>query len=126
MSVPMTEANPASEIQEKVTEKSKEDKSMLDAQEIINRMQFNPTTLVWNNYAQMQPESDRWFLFWCNLGHIAPNLILTYRDATGYYDMPNPYKKYPVKAWAYVDLPRVDEEHVEDVKQDLQKDKEAA
>ncbi len=124
MKISTEDANSVVKFQEENIQNTKLDKVTLDAQEIINRMTFNPTTLVWNNYSQIQPTSDRWLLLWCNLGHIAPNLILTYRDATGYYDMPNASKKYPVKAWAYIDLPSVDEKHLENVKQDLQQEQE--
>ena len=94
----------------------------LNAEEIMKRLVYNPTLLNWNNFQQVQPEPDRMLLIWCNLGSIAPNLFLTYRDASGAYDMPHPNKRYPVKAWAYVDLPAVDEEHLEKVKTDLEKE----
>lgn len=92
----------------------------VDPQELIKRIIFKRTTFVWNNFAQTQPDFDRWVLLWCNLGNLANNLFLTFRDASGHYEMPHPTKQYPVKAWAYVSLPEVDKEHMEKIKKEME------
>ena len=97
----------------------KKEDTPLDPQEIMKRIVFNPTQLVWNNFAQNQPDFDRWVILWCNLGNLANNLFLSFRDATGHYEMPHPTKQYPVRAWAYINLPEVDKEHLKKVKKDL-------
>lgn len=91
----------------------------IDPKEIMKRLNYKPAALVWKNFQNEQPNPDRWVVLWCNLGRISPNLILTYRDATGNYDLPHPTKAYPVQAWAYIDLPEVDQAHLESIQQEL-------
>lgn len=97
----------------------KQDTPPVDPQELIKRIIFKPTAFIWNNFAQKQPDIDRWVILWCNLGNLANNLFLTFRDAAGNYDMPHPTKQYPVRAWAYINLPEVDKEHMEKAKKEL-------
>ena len=92
----------------------------ISSEEIMKRLVYNPTNLCWNNFQKSQPDPDRWMLIWCNLGNIAQNLFLTYRDSSGVYEMPQPSKRYPVRAWAYVDLPSVDEVHLNKIKSELE------
>lgn len=82
----------------------------IDPKEVMKRMHFLPAQLEWKNFHQEHPNPDKWIVLWCNLGQIAPNLILTYRDANGNYDLPHPTKSYPVQAWAYINNPTVDNE----------------
>ena len=93
---------------DKKIEKAEAPAPYIDPKEVMKRMDFLPYTLSWKNFQKEQPVPDRWIILWCNLGRIAPNLILTYRDSTGNYDLPHPTKAYPVQAWAYVDVPEVD------------------
>lgn len=96
---------------EKKTESQQEAPApYIDPKEVMKRLVYKPAALVWENFQQKQPNPDRWVVLWCNLGRIAPNLILTYRDATGNYDLPHPTKAYPAQAWAYIDLPEVNQE----------------
>lgn len=91
----------------------------VDPKEILKRLVYKPSALVWKNFQVEQPSPDRWVIIWCNLGRIAPNFLLTYRDAMGNYDLPHPTKAYPVQAWAYIDLPCVDETHMEQIQKEL-------
>lgn len=86
---------------------------------IMKRTTYNSTILHWNNFQQNEPDKDRMFLLWCNLGKIAKNMYLTYRDASGAYDLPPSNKKYLVKAWAYVDMPHENQENLSKIKNDL-------
>jgi len=88
----------------------------LDPQELTKRLIYKPGELVWNNFNTEHPDMDRWVLIWCNLGNIAQNLYLTFRDASGFYGLPDPTRSYPVRAWAYVNAPQVDQEDLEKIK----------
>jgi hypothetical protein len=103
-------------------EKHQEPKVQIDPQEILKRIMFQTSKLEWVNFAQRTPESDRWIVIWCNLGRLSPNLFITYKDATGNYEMPHPTKQYPARAWAYIDIPLVDEKDLEKVKKQLIED----
>lgn len=91
-------------------------------EKIMQRIKYDSTNLHWNNFNQVHPETDRMLLVWCDLGNISQNLYLTYRDRGGGYDMPHPHKNYPVKAWAYVDLPKENEEHLKKITEDVKKE----
>lgn len=92
----------------------------VDPKEIMKRLNYKPSTLVWKNFQSEQPIHDKWIVLWCNLGSISPNLIITYRDTTGNYDLPHPTKSYPVQAWAYIDLPQVDDGNMELIQKELE------
>ena len=88
----------------------------IDSQDLAKDLTYKADALVWNNFSKEHPEMDRWVLIWCNLGNIAQNLYLTYRDASGFYGLPHPTRSYPVRAWAYVDTPVVDQEALKKLK----------
>jgi len=96
-----------------------QEKSKIDKREFISRLIYNPTMLEWKNFGAEQPESDHWFLLWCPMGKMAPDLFLTYRDREGNYDLPENRKKYAARAWAYVILPDVNEEEAKKVEKEL-------
>jgi len=97
----------------KKVEKKEEALPAVDPQELLKRIMFKPAALGWKNFNQEQPGLGRWFILWCNLGPIAQNLFLSYRDNLGNYDLPHPTKQYPAQAWAYIDFPEVDQKSLE-------------
>lgn len=97
-------------------------KELSNLEKIMQRTTYDSTNLKWNNFNQVHPETDRMILVWCDLGNISPNLYLTYRDRVGGYNMPNPNKNYPVKAWAYVDYPQENSEHLKKIIEDVRKE----
>lgn len=90
-----------------------------DPQDIVKGLTYKADALVWNNFSKEHPDMDRWVLIWCNLGNIAQNLYLTFRDSSGFYGLPNSTRSYPVRAWAYVDVPAVDQEDLKKLKATL-------
>ena len=104
------------------TPEKKVEEPDFDPQELMKRIQFKPAALVWHNFAEKHPDPDRWVLLWCNLGRIAQNFFVSFRDASGNYELPHPTKQYPARAWAYIELPAVDEEHMEKLKEVLREE----
>lgn len=98
-----------------------EEKQDFDTQELTKKLVFEPSKLEWVNFGEKHPEVDRWVLMWCNLGKIGANFFVTYRDASGHYDLPHPTKHYPGQAWAYLSLPQVNLELMEKSKEELRK-----
>lgn len=78
-------------------------------EEMLPKLTFKPAALIWNNWHQGPPEQDRWVILFVNLGKVANNLIMTYRDAQGNWDLPSG-KNYQPLAWAYIGAPDVDQE----------------
>lgn len=95
-------------------------KAAIDPKELLKRIVYKPSALVWKNFNAEQPQIDRWILIWCNMGRIAPNLYLSYRDSQGNYDLPHPTKPYPAQAWAYVDVPEMDQEELKKAQAELE------
>lgn len=101
-----------------------ESKKTIDPKELLKKLVYKPATLVWKNFSVEQPQADRWFLMWCNLGKIAPNLYVSYRDAQGNYELPHPTKQYPAQAWAYIDNPEIDQAELDKIQDQLKKEAE--
>jgi hypothetical protein len=91
----------------------------VDFKEVLKRLVYKSGFLVWKNFHAEQPQPDRWVVLWCDLGRISNNLILSYRDSRGNYELPHPTKSYPVQAWAYIDIPQVDESTIEQIQMEL-------
>jgi len=79
-----------------------------EQEEQAKKISFKPSSLKWHNFAQTMPDPDRWFIMWCNMGNIAPNFYISYKDAQGNFDLPHPAKRYAAIAWAYISIPEVD------------------
>lgn len=90
----------------------------LDPVELLKRLEYLPSNLVWKNFLKEQPKTDEWFILFCDMGRVAPCLFITYRDTAGNYELPHPTKNYPARAWAYINLPQPDPEQLEKVKQE--------
>lgn len=88
--------------------------SPLAPEEFIKRIKLLPATLNWVNFSSEQPGLNRYFVMWCNFGPLTPNLYMCYRDNLGQYQLPEPYKQYPIQAWAYIEAPEADPKSLED------------
>lgn len=97
----------------------------VDAQELLKRLSFKPGVLLWKNFNMEQPPLNAWVVIWCNLGPIAPNFFITFRDNLGNYDLPHPTKVYPVQAWALLGYPEADQESIKKAEADIRAEIEA-
>ena len=97
-------------IEDAVVEDIKAERAQENPEDLLKKVKFKPSVLIWENFHAKQPEPNRWIYLWCGLGSISQNIFLTYRDSLGQYDLPHPTKKYPAHAWAYAENPVVQEE----------------
>lgn len=75
-------------------------------EELLKKIVFEPSQFEWKNILVEQPEPDRWVILWCNVGTISQNFFVSYRDISGQYELPPSTRAYPVRAWAYLDIPK--------------------
>lgn len=89
------------------------DEPKTDTAEIAKKIIYLPFTIEWKNFCNEQPEKDRKVIIWCNLGNHTDNLYITHQDQGGNWRDLVSGMQYPVRAWAYLDNPVVNQESLQ-------------